>query len=69
MNTKAATRTSTPARMAAIQIVNQMSADDLQDYTPAGWRNGVSDMLQGEWAGLDLDEVMAEINSIVPYAY
>jgi hypothetical protein len=46
------------ARDAATEIVSQMSSDDRAAFTPEAWRDGVSAMLDGDWAHLDLDEVL-----------
>ncbi len=57
--------TSTPtATDIATEIHSQMSADDIAAYAAEAWRSGVSDMLQGEWEGADLDDVMAAITEL-----
>lgn len=45
----------------AIEIADQMSADDMANFEPDAWREGVGNMLQGDWAGADLDAVLAAV--------
>lgn len=49
------------AKEIAIEIVGQMSADDMASFEPDAWREGVGNMLQGDWAGADLDAVLAAV--------
>jgi hypothetical protein len=66
--TRAAEMTQTEwiASEAAAEIVAQMSAEDLRDYTRAAWVDGVSAMLVDDWKGLDLDEVLDGVDAIRP---
>lgn len=48
-------------RSVAREIVEQMSDEDRATFTCEAWRDGVSAMLQGEWAGLDLDIVLDQV--------
>lgn len=54
------------AKTAAAEIVSQMNTEDRAGFTREGWRDGISAMLQGEWAGLDLDEVLDEVEQMTP---
>lgn len=49
----------------AAQILGQMSAEDIRDYTPAKWREGVGNMLRDEWEHFDLDDVLIEIDELI----
>lgn len=53
-------------RTAALEIVDHMNDDDRTNYVAnrTGWRAHLSDQLQGAWAHLDLDAVMAELDAI-----
>lgn len=53
----------TSTTLIALDIVAQMSGTDRRDFTRAGWTDGVSAMLQGEWADADLEAVLDEIES------
>ena len=50
----------TPQDVAEI-IVNGMNADDRTGFTQSSWWSGVSEMLQGDWHGIDLDAVLDAI--------
>jgi hypothetical protein len=49
----------------AIEIVNQMSTEDRETFTVAGWRDGVSAMLVSAWEGANLDSVMEAVEEVV----
>lgn len=48
----------------AHMIVGQMSADDVRDYTPEGWRSGISDM-EMRWDAYGLDELLDAVTEAV----
>lgn len=56
---------SATATTAAAEIVNQMSAADRATFDRDAWESGVSSMLQGEWSGLDLGDVLDTIERLV----
>lgn len=49
----------------AAEIVGQMSPPDRTGLTKDGWKEGVGSMLQGDWEGADLDEVLGEVQAQV----
>jgi len=51
------------AETIARAIITQMSREDREDFTPDGWRDGVSAMLQDGWEGADLEEVLSAIDA------
>lgn len=53
------------AQDAAIEIVDNMSSDDLQGYTRENWTDGISAMLKGTWEHLDDNEVLDEVGQLV----
>ena len=50
------------AKKAALEIVNQMSQEDKETFTPDKWIEGVGHMLVDEWNHLDRDEVIFYIS-------
>lgn len=59
--------TTSPTDIAA-QIVEQMSTDDIANFTADKWREGVGNMLVGEWEGADVAAVLAAIEEAVERA-
>lgn len=51
------------AQTAALEIVAQMSDDDRASYDRDAWLEGVSLMLDGEWAHLTEDDVLDAIDA------
>jgi len=49
----------------ARQIVEQMSTDDLRDYTEDAWRDGVSQMQDMRWTEYTLEELMTAVSARV----
>lgn len=49
----------------AKKIVGEMNSDDREQYTRAGWREGVATMLRDDWEGADLDSVLDNIEWLI----
>ena len=50
---------------AACTIAAQMNGDDIRDFTPDGWREGVSSMMVGGWSALNVDQVLGILEEAV----
>ena len=55
----------TPSQTLAAEIVSQMSPDDVFRFDRKAWRDGVSAMLVGDDAGLDLEDVLDAVGEAV----
>jgi hypothetical protein len=53
----------TQIEKAAAEIVEQMSSDDREGFDRDASRDGISVMLQDEWAGLDIDDLLDAIET------